>query len=276
MTAQSSPQPLDASTSSALTTSTTSFISAWTFFLTLLVGCATSGSTAAIAFLYLMSLPPEADCQQSSTIKTDRQWFDCTHQAFQQGALDPVVNGLAVVGTWIPTDPLYYEAQSSLEQWSKHVLKAAQQKAETDDVEAAIALVRHIPHGSPLYDDAQTVIAAWQQKQNTAETIVAIAQEALKQQDWDQVEQHLQALESLAFGTEKAKDTGATFQNPKSKIPSDVKPSHSIEAINPTGEAEETGQNPKSKIHNSQGLRYLRQLSTQLQMEKASVHALRD
>lgn len=178
-------------------------IKSWSFPLIALLACTMTGGTAAIAFLSLTALPPETDCTQSAAIDTDRGLLYCVQQAAQSGEMDKVLEGLEILGQWTTTDPLYYEAQSSIKKWSQAVLTTARQKLRNNQLDEAIALVKKVPQSSPLYDDAQGLLRGWQSQADQAQAIVATAQEALKQKNWDQVSEQIRALGELTAYAER-------------------------------------------------------------------------
>ena len=176
----------------------------WSFPLIALLACTMTGGTAAIAFLSLTALPPETDCTQSAATETDRGLLYCVQQAAQSGDIEKVLNGLDILGQWTTADPLYYEAQASLEKWSRTVLVTARHKLRNNELDEAIAFVEKVPQSSPLYEEAQNLLSSWQNQADQAQEIVATAEEALKQKNWDQVSQQIQALGTLTAYTQRS------------------------------------------------------------------------
>lgn len=175
----------------------------WSFPLIALLACTMTGGTAAIAFLSLTALPPETDCAQSTDIDTDRGLLYCVQRAAQSGEMDKVLEGLEILGQWTPADPLYYEAQDSLERWSRRALAVARQKLRNNELDEAIALVKKVPQSSPLYTDAQELLGDWQDQSDQAGMMVSTAQEALKQKNWDQVSEQINKLGNLIAYAER-------------------------------------------------------------------------
>lgn len=175
----------------------------WSFPLIALFACTMTGGTAAIAFLSLTALPPETDCNQAVAVETDRGLLFCVQQAAQSGDMEQVLSGLEILGEWTPSDPLYYEAQSSLDEWSRIVLSKARHQLHNNEIDEAIALVGKVPESSPRYTEAQELLAGWQQQAEDAQTIIGAAQEALQQKDWDQVSQQIKSLRELTAYVER-------------------------------------------------------------------------
>lgn len=169
----------------------------WRWLLIAFASCCTAGGVAIGAFLWLINLPPKVDCENISTLSSDRAQLYCIQSAAESGELQDMVAGLETLGQWTPTHPLYREVQPLVEQWSKAALSAAQEKLAADDLNSAIALVNRIPRTSDTYEAAQAAVAAWRQEWQQGEAIFAKAQTALKQKDWATASAQVLALSEL-------------------------------------------------------------------------------
>ncbi|WOD39316.1 hypothetical protein [Nodosilinea sp. E11] len=170
----------------------------WRLLVISLLGCFVASGAAVGAFLWLINLPPTANCETTATVTTDRAQLFCAQTAAESGELSDVLAALALVGSWTADHPLYYEVQPLVEQWSWVALKAAEQELRSNGSMAeAQALVGYIPADSAVFATAQNTIATWQSEWEQGEALLAIAQEALKQKDWPTATLQVQALAEL-------------------------------------------------------------------------------
>jgi len=163
-----------------------------------LITCGLWSGISAVAFLWLISLPPIPNCQRLSPLFSDRDRLFCAQEAVRSGELPKLVAGLALLEEWTADDPLYAEAQRWLDQWSESLLVAAQQKMADSDLQGAIALADQVPATSPRYKEARAAIAQWQHQWGLAEKLYLSAQRAMQQQKWQVATQKIVALRSLA------------------------------------------------------------------------------
>ncbi|PZV06563.1 MAG: hypothetical protein DCF21_22610, partial [Leptolyngbya sp.] len=170
----------------------------WRLLLISLLSCVAAGGAVVGAFLWLVNLPPTANCENAATVTTDRAQLFCAQTAAESGDLPDVLAALDLAGRWTEGHPLYYEVQPLVEQWSWVVLQAADQELRGNGSMAeAQALVGHIPANSSVFAPAQEKIATWQTEWDQGETIMATAQAALKQKDWPAASGQVQALAEL-------------------------------------------------------------------------------
>jgi hypothetical protein len=170
----------------------------WRLLLISLLSCVAAGGAVVGAFLWLVNLPPTANCEHAATVTTDRAQLFCAQTAAESGELPDVLAALDLAGRWAEGHPLYYEVQPLVEQWSWVVLQAADQELRGNGSMAeAQALVGHIPANSSVFAPAQEKIATWQTEWDQGETIMATAQAALKQKDWPAASGQVQALAEL-------------------------------------------------------------------------------
>ena len=156
----------------------------WHWLLLATLSCVAATGTAVGAFLWLIQLPPSVDCQSPGSVSTDRAQLFCAQAAAASGQVDDVMAGLALVGQWGPSHPLFQEVQPLVDEWSQVALQAAKERVQQSDLDGAIALINQIPPTSPVYKTAQATLASWRQTWQQGEQTAATIQTALKQQDW--------------------------------------------------------------------------------------------
>ncbi|TVQ10447.1 MAG: hypothetical protein EA368_07345 [Leptolyngbya sp. DLM2.Bin27] len=170
----------------------------WRLLVISLLSCFAASGAAVGAFLWLINLPPTANCEQTATNSTDRARLFCAQVAAESGELTDVLAALDLVNAWPADHPLHYEVQPLVDQWSWVVLQAADQELRSNGTMAeAQSLVSHIPADSSVFATAQSTMALWQGEWAQGEAIMATAQEALKQKDWPAASKQVQALAEL-------------------------------------------------------------------------------
>lgn len=169
----------------------------WRWLLISLMGCITASGAAIGAFVWLINLPPTADCETVASVTTDRARLYCAQVAAETGNLDDILASLKLVGGWNQSHPLHYEVQPLVEQWSWVALKEAQQKLGNSDLEGAIKLIDYIPITSPVYETAQDSLQAWNAEWDQGDAIWQEAQAALQEQRWDVASRQILALAEL-------------------------------------------------------------------------------
>ncbi|GAB4386456.1 MAG: hypothetical protein Kow00121_53080 [Elainellaceae cyanobacterium] len=152
-----------------------------------------SGITG-LAFLWLASPPPSADCKKVTVSSPEVQRFYCAQAIAQSRELPDLLTGLKLVENWSPNQPLYHDAQQAIAQWSELLLVIARSKIAESDLEGAIAAAQQVPETSPVYTKAQEAIAAWQQEWKEGAAILEIAQTAIKAQDWKKASEQVAEL----------------------------------------------------------------------------------
>jgi hypothetical protein len=169
----------------------------WRWLLISLISCGLTTGAAFWAFVWLINLPPVANCEDTATLTSDRAELYCAQLAAEAGELEDVLASLALVSAWGRDHPLYYEVQPLVEHWSRAALQGADQALRDGDLATAQALLAQIPTHSPLYNQAQTTLDRWQAEWQTGEGIMATAQTALANRDWATVSQQIEALTAL-------------------------------------------------------------------------------
>ncbi len=159
--------------------------------------CGAASAVTIGAVVWLISLPPAADCQKITSLSSDRERLQCAQVAAQSGDVDQLIAGLSLVETWTTAHPLYQESRKWLGDWSASILDAAQDQMNQGDFDGAISLAERIPDSSPTYADAQATIAQWQGIKNEGQAIYDQAQAAIKQKEWESANAFIAQLSDL-------------------------------------------------------------------------------
>jgi hypothetical protein len=155
------------------------------------------GSMGVASVLWLAKLPPLPNCDRLSSVASDRERLDCVQAAAKSGKLEHLEMAIGLIKTWPDNHPLYGEGQQLMREWSRTLLEMANQKVDEGNVKVAVEIASKIPLASPLYPDAQSQIADWQQDWLRGERIIKKFHQALKVQNWQQASAQLQALPLL-------------------------------------------------------------------------------
>lgn len=124
---------------------------------------------------------------QNSRIYTEAQTLlqQCQFSLAQQLAAD---NNFAVAITEaakIPQSSVgYQEAQQRISQWSDSILKMAQNRYQSGNLNDAIDIAKTIPASSSVYPKAQGTIQQWKQEWQQNKSYLQAAQKALNQRKW--------------------------------------------------------------------------------------------
>ncbi len=142
------------------------------------------GGISLVAYLWLANLPPLPNCQTTTPLSSDAHRLYCAQEAARSGKLTDLTAGIAIVKDWSPDHALYRDGQHALGKWSKLVMQHARERMHHSDFKGAIDALNQIPKTSPVYPEAQEMIATWKSQWQSGEAIYAQAQAAIKQQDW--------------------------------------------------------------------------------------------
>jgi uncharacterized protein (UPF0548 family) len=170
------------------------------------------GGLGTAALVWLTSLPPLPDCQQFSNLSSDGERLYCAQQAAQTGQLPKIVSGLEMLKQWDEEHPLHTEATRLIDEWSARILVTARQKMEQNDSKGALEAIKHIPKTSKAYVEGQEIVKEWQQQWKRGKEIYGAAQEAMKQQDWDEVSVKILALSKFDNEYWSTRQTNALAQ----------------------------------------------------------------
>ncbi|MBD2040540.1 hypothetical protein [Microcoleus sp. FACHB-672] len=155
------------------------------------------GGTAAGAFFWLITMPPPINCENISPLSPDMERLQCAQQAAASRKVDQLVKGLALVKDWPAEHPLYGQATHMRDEWSLSLLEIAQNKMDGGDLKGAISIAGNVPKNSPVYADAQALVALWQQDWDKGKVLYNKAIEAIKTQQWQQATAYAQQMVRL-------------------------------------------------------------------------------
>lgn len=169
----------------------------WTGVLSAMVLMLTGG-LAWGSWRWLVSLPPESNCNHLSAITvTDADRLHCANQLARRGDMAALSSALDFFNQMPSEDPLRTQAQDLAEEWSKSSLLIAQQQADQGNFKRATALLQKVPQSSSVYDRAQESIQIWRQRLTKGERLLQTARTELQQQEWTQAMIQVQKLSSL-------------------------------------------------------------------------------
>ena len=169
----------------------------WTGCLPVLVLVFT-GATGWKTWDWLVSLPPEPNCQNLMAITaTDGDRLYCANQAALQGSVTAISSGLDLVNQMQPGHPLYTQAQDLADRWSKSSLLVAQQQADQGNFKRAIMLLQKVPQSSSAYERSQNSIKIWQRQLEKGKQLLQTARADLKRKEWTQAMIQMRELSNL-------------------------------------------------------------------------------
>lgn len=163
----------------------------WSWSLIWLAALGVLGGMGTAAMLWLVTLPPQIDCRDTSKLSLDMERLYCAQEAAQSGEIAKLIAGIDMLKQWQPDHPLYREAQRLIEDWSGQVLTIATRRVERGDLKGAEAAISHLPQTTPVYAEAHKSLARWRKYSKTASGIYAKAQSAMKQKDWKTVSEQI-------------------------------------------------------------------------------------
>ncbi|MEB3291247.1 MAG: hypothetical protein VKI82_15120 [Leptolyngbya sp.] len=169
----------------------------WRWLLLWVLGCLASSAAVVGAFLWLVNLPPIANCDNPATITTDRAALSCVQVAAETGDLEAVIAGLTMVEGWGPDHGLAPEIPPLVEDWSAMVVAAAEQELRQGRYQEAEALLTRLPRQIRGYSVGQALLAEWNQEWEAGSALVAQAQTAIARQDWPGASAQVLALATL-------------------------------------------------------------------------------
>jgi hypothetical protein len=143
------------------------------------------GGIGFLAMAMLLKLPSAPNCPSifwplaSASVR-----IHCAQLAASKQTVDDLLQAIALVRELPKDHPLRGEADRFLEEWSRDVLKLADQSFQAGNLEQAIATAKKIPEDLSAYKLVDEQIAKWQTIWNRAQDIYAQAEEELRQQRW--------------------------------------------------------------------------------------------
>lgn len=166
----------------------------WRWSLVWLASLGVLGGMGAAALVWLVSLPPQVDCQDAAKLSLDMEKLYCAQVAAQSGDLPKLIAGIDQLQQWQTDHPLYREAQRLIGDWSEQVFTIAIRQVEKGDLKGAESAISHIPSSAPIHGDAQKALQRWRKYSKQASDIYATGQAALKKRDWSTVSRQIVQL----------------------------------------------------------------------------------
>ncbi|MEA5505896.1 chromosome segregation ATPase [Halotia wernerae UHCC 0503] len=152
----------------------------WSVLLTLI-----PGSIGFLAMSMLFKLPSAPNCPSifwplaSASVR-----LHCAQLAASKQKVDDLLRAIAMVRQLPQNHPLHGEIERFLEEWSKDILRLADQSFQAGNLEEAIATARKIPEDLSAYKLVDDQISQWKSIWSKAEGIYQDAEEQLKQRRW--------------------------------------------------------------------------------------------
>jgi len=155
------------------------------FWLSVLLGFGLTGVTA---FAWLISMPPQPQCNRPDSLVSDRERLFCVRQQAESGRLEDIEQAINLVVTWPKDHPLYSEGQALIARWSDAIIRLARDSAANGNLDRAQDLIEQIPANSPNYKMAQDTRLSWERSWKEGQEIFDRVLEALKEERWAEAE----------------------------------------------------------------------------------------
>jgi len=152
----------------------------WAIILTLI-----PGSIGFLAISILFKLPSAPNCPQifwplaSASVR-----LHCAQLAASKQTIKDLLQAITLVKQLPENHPLRGEINRLLEEWSRDILKLADQSFQSGNLEAAIATARQIPTDVKVSELVEGQIQKWQMIWSKAEEIYQEAEKELRQRHW--------------------------------------------------------------------------------------------
>jgi hypothetical protein len=152
----------------------------WAVILTLI-----PGSMGFLAISMLFKLPSAPNCPQifwplaSASVR-----LHCAQLAASKQTINDLLQAIALVKQLPENHPMRGEINRLLEEWSRDILKLADQSFQSGNLEEAIATARQIPPSVKVSQLVEEQIQKWQTIWSKAEGIYQEAEKELRQRHW--------------------------------------------------------------------------------------------
>ncbi len=143
------------------------------------------GGVGFVAMAMLLKLPSAPNCPGiSRPFVSAAVKLHCAQISASKQTVNDLLQAIAIVNK-IPEDhPLRGEIDRFLTEWSRDILRLADQSFQAGDLEEAIATARKIPKGLSAYQLVDEQIAKWEQIWSQAEGIYQKAEGELQERRW--------------------------------------------------------------------------------------------
>ncbi|MCX7593081.1 MAG: chromosome segregation ATPase [Fischerella sp.] len=152
----------------------------WAFVLTLV-----PGTIAYLSMAMLLKLPSAPNCPSifwplaSASVR-----LHCAQLAASKQTVKDLLQAIALVKQLPESHPLRAEIDRLIEQWSRDILKLADNSFQAGKLEEAIATANQIPEDLPAYTLVKDQIAQWNSTWSEAERIYRKAEDEMREQHW--------------------------------------------------------------------------------------------
>ena len=159
------------------------WMKSWTLWLVLLM--LIPGSVGFLAMAMLLKLPTAPNCPSifwplaSASVR-----LHCAQLAASKQTVNDLLQAIALVKQLPQNHPLHGEIDRFIEEWSRDILKLADQSFQTGNLEEAIATAQKIPEDVTAYKLVDEQIGKWQSIWSKAEATYNGAIAEVKERRW--------------------------------------------------------------------------------------------
>ena len=159
------------------------WMKSWVLWLALLT--LIPGSVAFLAIAMLLKLPSAPNCPSifwplaSASVR-----LHCAQLAASKQTVNDLLQAIALVKQLPQNHPLHGEIDRFIEEWSRDILKLADQSFQTGNLEEAIATAKRIPEDVAAYKLVDEQVDKWQSIWSKAETTYNGAIAEVKERRW--------------------------------------------------------------------------------------------
>lgn len=154
----------------------------WTMFVTVM-----TGSIGFTAMSMLLKLPAAPNCPAifwplaSASVR-----IHCAQLAASKFTLKDLLSAIALVQHLPKDHPMRGEVERLIEEWSKDILRLADDTFQAGKIEEAIAIARKLPQDVPSSSLVNKKVADWQKTWSKAESIYKESESEIREQHWHQ------------------------------------------------------------------------------------------
>jgi hypothetical protein len=158
------------------------WMKSWTWLVVLML---IPGSVGFLAMAMLLKLPTAPNCPSifwplaSASVR-----LHCAQLAASKQTVNDLLQAIALVKELPQNHPLHGEIDRFIEEWSRDILKLADQSFQTGNLEEAIATAQKIPQDLTAYKLVDEQIGKWQSIWSKAEETYNGAIAQVKEQHW--------------------------------------------------------------------------------------------
>lgn len=156
-----------------------------------------SGFLGIWAIAWLTRIPPLPDCEEVTASSVANNRLICAQANLHIGKARELTEAIQLTADWSQSHTLYPEADAVLQEASLRLLKKASQEMHQGNLDTATHWASQIPLDTPLRQQAQADIWAWQQEWKQGQRLADTIKQAIRDQDWTTAENTLQQLKLL-------------------------------------------------------------------------------